>query len=147
MNVVGTLMAESAFKKKSGLPFVVVMTNIRIGECLIMLCSLQFSHLFKAFQWGQFFHGWNWHTIAVAATLLMDTWLSGFMVKRLSSVTKTACKCGTMLALYAKTLYATSFAVFTWRRFMSAFGILLATGNFARVSERERLASEEEKGG
>lgn len=98
-NVLGTLFAEQAYKAKR-LPFTVLMTNIRIGELVCMVFSLTGTSFQGKFDLCNFFQGWDLWTLGVLVTMLGDTWLSGIMVKQLSSVTKHISKCSTLVVLY-----------------------------------------------
>lgn len=129
-NVLATLFAERAFKKSTSLPFITVMTNLRIGEIItitVMLATLP--------DWNvrDFFRGWDASTLAVLATLLGDAWLSAIMVKRLSSVTKNVSKCCTLVVLYSIAL-ATGKQPLVLPQALAALLIVQTTLLFAVVS-------------
>ncbi|GAB5357158.1 hypothetical protein AAMO2058_000350000 [Amorphochlora amoebiformis] len=52
----------------------------------------------------RFYRGWNHTTVAVLIALVCDSWVSGLVVKRLSSVTKNMSKVGTLVTLYFMSL-------------------------------------------
>ncbi|CAL1157211.1 unnamed protein product [Cladocopium goreaui] len=99
-NVFAALFAERAFKKSPDrLPFVVIMTNMRIGEILFALGFLFCEHGSHGFE--NFFINWDSSTMWVFGTHILDLWMTAFMVKELSSVSKYVSKCLTMVVLFA----------------------------------------------
>jgi len=96
-NVFGSLLAERAFKKQTDQPFATVLTNLRIGELVVVTVML---FLLPNFRMRDFFKGWNSSTLVVLAALLGETWFAGLMVKQLSSVTKIITKSCTLVLLY-----------------------------------------------
>merc|ERR1719295_2111954 len=128
LNVLGTLFGERAFKAVGALPFVTVMTNLRIGEVLTLMCTLTFWE--SSFRWGQFFHGWDRWTIALVVVFFGDTWLSGLVVRSLSSVTKGIAKCGTLVSLYALKLFTGGLS-FVLPQFLGAAMVVQSSAMFA----------------
>jgi len=101
LNVVGTLLAERAFKTQYDVPFTTIMMRLHAGK---LLASGTMLFLKPGFRMENFFAGWDWTTLAVLLTFLWDAWLSGAMVKTLSSVTKSVVKCASLVLLYTVAL-------------------------------------------
>ncbi|CAJ1437465.1 unnamed protein product, partial [Effrenium voratum] len=97
-NVLATLFAERAFKKRNALPFEVTMTNMRVGEVLVAFFLLFLEHGNHGF--NRFFVHWDASTLWVLGTHVLDIWMTAFMVVKLSSVSKYLSKCMTMLVLF-----------------------------------------------
>jgi len=129
-NVLATLFSERAFKEAQALPFMTLMTNLRIGELLAMMVTLAFV---PGFHVRHFFRGWDFSTVMVLATLVGDSWLSALMVKQLSSVTTKISKCCSLVVLYAAAL-ASGKQPFVVSQALGAFMIVEATALFATVS-------------
>lgn len=99
-NVVGSLLAEKAYKKRDA-PIVVVITNLRVGE---LLASTAMLACLPNFAPSRFFAGWDSSTLAVLIMLVLDNWLSALVVQRLSTVAKSIAKCVTLVVLYVTAL-------------------------------------------
>eukprot|EP00401_Gymnodinium_catenatum_P042600 CAMPEP_0117571856 /NCGR_PEP_ID=MMETSP0784-20121206/59999_1 /TAXON_ID=39447 /ORGANISM="" /LENGTH=423 /DNA_ID=CAMNT_0005370093 /DNA_START=172 /DNA_END=1444 /DNA_ORIENTATION=- len=97
-NISASLFSERALKTRVSQPFPVVMTNIALGQLFTTFAMLLVTSGFEA---SHFFHGWDWTTLAVLATMVGDEWLSALMVKRLSTVSKVVTKCASLVVIYA----------------------------------------------
>jgi len=130
-NVLGNLFAELAFKRRGALPFSAVMTNIRLGEMLSAAAMLFW--LVGPTGARNIFAQWNWTIAAVLAAMLADTWLSGLVVVRMSSLVKGMAKCGSLVVVYMLALMAgkQSFAL---PQVLSAVVIVQLTALFATIS-------------
>lgn len=124
-NAAGTIIGEKILKKQH-LPFTTLMTNMRLGELLTTSIFL----LFDGLQLRDFFAGWDRTTWLVVITYFGEVWLSGMMVKRLSSVTKYASKCFSLVVLYSIALY-TGRQHFVLTQALGALLIVQSTALFA----------------
>mmetsp|Transcript_4454 Transcript_4454/g.9743 ORF Transcript_4454/g.9743 Transcript_4454/m.9743 type:complete len:437 (-) Transcript_4454:181-1491(-) len=130
LNVIGTLQAERAFKGKPEMPFTTVMMRLHAGK---LLASGTWLCFMPAFSLRSFFVGWDSTTVLVLFTLLFDAWLSGAMVKTLSSVTKSVVKCASLVLLYIVGL-STGRQGFNLPEMLTGVTIVLQTLLFATLS-------------
>lgn len=126
-NSLGTIVGEKVLKNQH-LPFTTLMTNMRLGELLTTGCFLLLDS--PGHQLRDFFGGWDWTTWLVVISYVGEVWLSGMMVKRLSSVTKYASKCFSLVVLYSIALY-TGRQHFVLTHALSALLIVQSTALFA----------------
>mmetsp|Transcript_38676 Transcript_38676/g.70420 ORF Transcript_38676/g.70420 Transcript_38676/m.70420 type:complete len:452 (-) Transcript_38676:117-1472(-) len=130
LNVIGTLQAERAFKVKPEIPFTTIMMRLHAGK---LLASGTMLFLVPNFRIENFFAGWDRTTFCVLFTLLFDAWLSGAMVKTLSSVTKSVVKCASLVLLYIVGL-STGRQGFNTPQMLTGVTIVLQTLLFATLS-------------
>lgn len=126
-NVLATVLIERAFRRSPKLPFAAMMTRLEAGK-LISVWALWL--LSPGSTVGAFYEGWDFTTVLVLTSLICDEWLSGIMVKRLSSVAKAASKCVSLTALYAVAL-STGRQPMELLQVLGALMILQSTGMFA----------------
>lgn len=100
-NVLATLVIERVFQRSPKLSFSALMTRLEAGK-LISIAMLWFFT--PGVTLAAFYKGWDFTTFLVLACVIGDEWLSGLMVKQLSSVAKSASKCVSLAALYAVAL-------------------------------------------
>lgn len=109
------------------------MCHMRIGETIVTSAMLL---CMPGFHFRNFFSGWDWSTVLITTALLGDTWLSGLMVKYLSSVTKTVAKSSSLALLYIIAL-ATGQQLLRPAQFCSAVVIVVSTALFACISSKQ----------
>jgi len=137
-NVFATLCAEKRFKE-SGLPFVVIMTNIRIGEIFFALTINCYQHGLSGGLMG-FFSNWDISIIRVLVAHICDLWMTAFMVKKLSAVSKYVVKCVSMIVLFSIAVWRGTNgtrALPTLPQALVAVLIILFTLQFAKL-QREK---------
>ncbi|CAK9068589.1 unnamed protein product [Durusdinium trenchii] len=136
-NVFATLFAERAFKNPDALPFIVTMTNMRIGEVLFAVAFLVFGHGSSGLLQDFFLH-WDATTLWVLAGHFADIWMTAFMVVQLSSVSKYVAKCITMVVLFGINIWK-GYCSCNLQQVLVAAIVILATLQFSSLgSERTR---------
>eukprot|EP00466_Bigelowiella_natans_P004008 jgi/Bigna1/71182/fgenesh1_pg.14_\ len=134
-NCLATLLAERVYKANRNVPFYIAQAHMKAGELMTNLAILL---LLPSFSMAHFFHGWNRSTIAVLLVLVADSWVSGLVVKRLSSVTKNMSKVASLLALYFLSLRN---AAIVGSEILAAVTVVQATLLFVYASQPSQGAT------
>lgn len=140
LNVVGSLIAERAFRTNPDIPVYSTVANLKAGEALVsfaLLTLLPNAPLSLQTFWQsplQTFAGFDMTTWRLMALLLADSWMSALVVNRLSSVSKNVAKSVSIIALYTLSVAAGTEAFSLPQAFIA---LLVVQGSllFSSVSE------------
>eukprot|EP00930_Biecheleria_cincta_P040750 TRINITY_DN27912_c0_g1_i1.p1 TRINITY_DN27912_c0_g1~~TRINITY_DN27912_c0_g1_i1.p1 ORF type:complete len:497 (+),score=57.95 TRINITY_DN27912_c0_g1_i1:129-1619(+) len=138
--VVASILAEKAFKDESKDPFYIKTANLKVGESLAAFvlatltpgASLHAGKLMTSPL--SLFEGFDHKTVVLIALLVSDGWLSGLIVKQLSSVVKSIAKCLSLIVLYLACLFIFRTETFDWPQVMLALLVVSGAGLFAYAS-------------
>lgn len=149
LNVIGSLVAEKAFRENPDIPVYSTVANLKAGEAIVaftLLTLLPSSPLsLQTFFQSpmQIFAGFDMTTWRLMALLLADSWMSALVVNRLSSVSKNVAKSLSIIALYTMSV-ATGTEVFSLPQAFIAMLVVQGSLLFSSVSDerlKERLQS------
>lgn len=127
-NVFASVIMELVYKSLPTVPFPTMMSRLEAGKLI-------WAIILYAWVPHTMFGGWDGTTLLVLASVICDDWLSGLMVKKLSSVTKAASKCISLTTLYAISL-ATGRQPLELIRVLGALMIVQTTAMFALDAAR-----------
>lgn len=138
--VVASILAEKAFKDEAKVPLYIKTANLKVGESLAAFflaslipgASLPAGKLMK--DPLTLFKGFDTTTVVLIALLVGDGWLSGLIVKKLSSVVKSIAKCLSLIVLYLACLFIFRTETFDCPQVMLALLVVSGAGLFAYSS-------------
>jgi len=139
-NVLASLLAEKAFKDYPQVPFYATVAHMKVGEILVaaamlslvpgapvpaklLLCSPRTA-----------FVGFDAGVWLVVASLVVDSWMSAVIVKRLSSVVKALSKCMSLVVLYVMSVVVLKTESFLLPQMILGLLVVNGTGLFTYAS-------------
>jgi len=112
LNSLASIMGELAFRISEDVPYYTTVVHIKVGEILMALYLMSLKpqapvplrSLLR--DPASILAGFDAGTWLVVVLLVLDSWMSGLLVKRMSSVVKSVAKCMSLVVTYVLAVFA-----------------------------------------
>jgi len=146
-NVVAGLLAEKAFKASRDVSFYATVVHLKVGEALVALAlmslvpraPLPLSLLLR--DPLAMFAGFDAGVWRVVLALVVDSWLSAVIVKRLSSVVKAVAKGVSLVTIYALSVRVLKTEAFRLEQMILAMLIVNGTCLFTAYDSEAKVGN------